>query len=275
MLVNIVQCVLFLSVTGYAVVLFWQVVYRRYLYIKLGQPVQIEKEIKFRLKAATLQIFGQTKLLKDPKSGIMHMIIFYGFLILQLGALDIILLGTIGRGLPIPGYDVFGFIQEITVALILVAMSYAAYRRYGEKLIRLKRGWKPSLVVFFIFSLMLFVLLTLGFHRAEEGLPPSGLAPVSSLIAALIEGVPHLVTVVGFYAAWWMHLIILLSFLVYVPQSKHFHLITAPVNILFQRTSPVGRLKKLDLEDEDAESFGAGKIEDFNRKQINLCIQAI
>jgi hypothetical protein len=209
-LVNIVQCVFFLAVTGYAVVLFCQVVYRRYLYIKLGQPVQIEKEIKFRLKAAILQIFGQTKLLKDPKSGIMHIIIFYGFLILQLGALDIILLGTIGRGLPIPGYEVFGFIQEITVALILAAMSYAAYRRYGEKLIRLKRGWKPSLVVFFIFSLMLFVLLTLGFHRAEEGLPPSGLAPVSSLIAALIEGVPHLVTVAGFYAAWWIHLIILL-----------------------------------------------------------------
>jgi Fe-S oxidoreductase len=72
----------------------------------------------------------------------------------------------------------------------------------------------------------------------------------------------------GFEVFWWLHLLVLLSFLVYVPQSKHFHLLTAPVNLWFRRSTPPGRLKPLNLEDEEAESFGAGKAEHFTQKQM-------
>lgn len=265
---EIIQFVLFLAAVGIGVYLFYQAVFRRYLYLKLGKAAAFEKALKERFKTAFVQTFGQTKLMKDRKSGLMHVVIFYGFIILQLGALDIILIGLIGRGLPIPGYHVFGLVQEITVALVLIAIAYAAYRRYGEKLSRLKRGWKPSIVIYFIFFLMLSVLFTLGFHRAEEGLAASGWAPISSLIAAPFLEAPPIVAKAGFYVSWWLHLLILLAFLVYVPQSKHFHLITAPINIFMKRTTPVGRLSKLDLEDEEAESFGVGKIEDFTQKQL-------
>ncbi len=61
--------------------------------MKLGKQVEIEKKLDERLKTLVLQVFGQTKLLKDKKSGIMHVIIFYGFIILQFGALDIIVKG--------------------------------------------------------------------------------------------------------------------------------------------------------------------------------------
>lgn len=71
-----------------------------------------------------------------------------------------------------------------------------------------------------------------------------------------------------YYTFWWAHLLILLAFLVYVPQSKHFHLMVAPINIFFRRTEPVGQLRSLDLEDENAESFGVGKIEDFTQQQM-------
>ncbi|WP_090821205.1 (Fe-S)-binding protein [Paenibacillus sp. yr247] len=262
------QLVLFLAVTGYALFLFYKAVYHRYLYVKLGKPVGLKKEAKERLRVFMTQVFGQTKLMKDRKSGLMHIIVFYGFIILQFGALDLILKGLIGRGLPIPGYEAFGLIQEITVALILLAMGYAAYRRYVEKLKRLKRGWKPSIVVFFIFFLMLSVLFSLAFERVHDRLPASGYAPFSSIIAAAFRGMSEQGAAVGFYTAWWCHLLILLSFLVYVPQSKHFHILTAPINILLRKTEPIGRLSKLDLEDEEAESFGAGKIEDFTQKQM-------
>jgi Fe-S oxidoreductase len=265
---TIIQFVLFLAVTGYGVYLFARVIYHRYLYIRLGRPVDMAKETKARLREFFVQVFGQTKLLKDKKSGIMHIIIFYGFIVLQFGALDLILKGLIGRGLPIPGYAAFGFSQELTAALIVLAMVYATYRRYVEKLKRLKRGWKPSIVVFFITFLMLSVILSLSFERVRQGLPASGWAPISSLFAAGLNGISHNAAVVGFYISWWMHLLILLSFLVYVPQSKHFHIITAPLNILLRKTEPVGRLTKLDLEDENAEEFGVGKIEDFTQKQM-------
>lgn len=263
-----IQFLLFLAVTGAFVYAFVLAVYHRYLYLKLGQPSNLRKQLSARLRTFLIEVFGQTKLLKDRKSGIMHIVIFYGFIILQFGALDLILKGLIGRGLPIPGYEIFSLLQETTVVLIVVAMLYATYRRYVEQLKRLKRGWKPSIVVFFIFFLMLSVVLSLGFERVKDDLPASWSAPISSLLAAGFDGLSQLAAEVLFMIFWWAHLLILLSFLVYVPQSKHFHLITGPINILLKRTEPVGKLHKLDLEDEEAESFGVGKIEDFTQKQM-------
>ncbi len=260
---------LFVAAVGCGCYLFVKAVYRRVLYMKLGQTAEFK--VRGREGAGTFlsQVFGQKKLFKDLRSGLMHFVVFYGFIVLQFGAIDLIVKGlTAGGHLPLPAYELFSLIQEITVLLILVAMGYAAYRRYGEKLRRLKRGWKPSLVLYFIFSLMLSVLLSLGFERLWLDLDYSGYAPVSSAIARLF---PHPTVATAqalFYLFWWLHLLILLAFLVYVPQSKHFHLITAPINIWLGRAETPGKLKKLDLEDEEAESFGVGKIEQFTQKQM-------
>ncbi|MEK8129187.1 heterodisulfide reductase-related iron-sulfur binding cluster [Paenibacillus filicis] len=267
---QLLNALLFLSLTGYGVYLFGKAVYHRYLYLKLGRPADLTQRWRERLGAFLAETFGQRKLLKDKRSGLMHIVIFYGFIILQLGALDLIVKGlTGGRPLPIPAYEAFGLLQEITVVLVLAAMAYAAFRRYVEKLPRLKRGWKPSIVVFFIFGLLLSVLLSLGFERLWLGHPASAYGPVSSWLAG---GFGHWMSSgaagIAFYAAWWIHLLILLSFLVYVPQSKHFHILTAPLNLWLRRKEPPGRLRRLDLEDETAESFGVGQIEAFTQKQM-------
>jgi len=263
-----VQFGLFLAVVGYACYLFYQAVYHRYLYLKLGRSADLKREAQKRLKAFLAQIFGQTKLLKDQKSGIMHVIIFYGFIILQFGALDLILLGLFGVRLPVPGFRLFELLQEVTIILVLLAMGYAVYRRYIEKLKRLKRGWKPSIVVFFICSLLLSVLLTLAFHRVREGAEASVFTPVTSLLAASLDGLSPQGAEIGFHVFWWAHLLILLAFLVYVPQSKHFHILTAPVNILLRRQESDHRLSSLDFEDEETESFGVSRIEEFTSKQL-------
>ncbi|MFD1178609.1 (Fe-S)-binding protein [Paenibacillus puldeungensis] len=263
------NAVLFAAVAGYAIYLFYKAVFHRYLYMKLGKPTDFRALRNKKQGDFTSQVFGQKKLLKDSKSGFMHIVIFYGFIILQFGALDLIIKGlTRGGHLPLPAYELFGWFQEFTAVAILAAMAYAAYRRYVEKLPRLKRGLKPGIVVIFIYSLMLSVLLSLGFERLWLEVPFSWYAPVSSAIAAVFSGLSLAGAEVLFYVFWWLHLLILLSFLVYVPQSKHFHLITGPINIWFRRSGPVGRLQKLDLEDEEAESFGVGKIEDFTQKQM-------
>ncbi|HZG88353.1 (Fe-S)-binding protein [Paenibacillus sp.] len=272
----------FLLVTGLGVHWFVRAVAHRYAYVKLGRPVDGRElgeaamvALRGSLRRFAAETFGQTKLLKDRKSGIMHVVIFYGFLVLQVGALDIFARGLFGAGLPLPFYGAFELAQETTVALVLLAMLYAAYRRYGEKLKRLKRGWKPSIVIWFIAALMASVLLTLAFDRLRRGGEAAGewewTAPISSALASVfapVVGAGGLGSAVGFYAAWWAHLVILLAFLVYVPQSKHFHIVTAPLNILLKRKEPPGRLRALDLEDETAESFGVGAIEQFDQKQM-------
>jgi len=273
----------FLLVTGLGVHWFVRAVANRYAYVKLGRRLVDGRELGEAALAAlrgtlgrfAAETFGQTKLLKDRKSGIMHIVIFYGFLVLQVGAIDLIARGLFGAGLPIPFYGAFELVQETTVALVLLAMLYAAYRRYGEKLKRLKRGWKPSVVVWFIAALMASVLLTLAFDRLRRGGGAAGewewTAPISSALASAFAHVLDgggIGAAVGFYAAWWLHLLILLAFLVYVPQSKHFHIVTAPLNILLKRKEPPGRLRGLDLEDDTAETFGVGAIEQFDQKQM-------
>ncbi|MEK0312934.1 (Fe-S)-binding protein [Cohnella sp. 56] len=265
----LLQYALFLLAVGCAISFFGKAVYHRYLYVRLGRPP--DRPLRWRARIGQLlgQALGHAKLLKDPRSGIMHLIFFYGFIIVQFGALDLIYTGLSGgEKLPLPGRRFFGLTQETTAALIVLAAGYAAYRRYGEKLARLKGGWKPAVVLVLIGSLMLTALLSLGLHRVWTGEAASAYAPVSSVIAALASDLSPTAAQAFFFVFWWAHLLILLSFLVYIPQSKHFHLLTAPLNLLLGRTEPVGKLAKLDLEDEAAESFGVGRIEDFKRQQM-------
>ncbi|WP_253944768.1 (Fe-S)-binding protein [Paenibacillus sp. NEAU-GSW1] len=220
------------------------------------------------------QMFGHRKLLHDLRSGMMHLIYFYGFIVLQFGAADLIWKSLSGSPIPFPYYNGFALSQEIAVSLVLLAVLYGAYRRYLERLPRLKRGWKPSLVLWFIGTLMLSVLFTLAFERLAHSSDsvPERFAPVSAAMAEGLRaiGVPlgGLAADIGYELFWWLHLAVLLSFLVYVPQSKHFHLLTGPANLWLRRRSPVGTLAPLNLEDEEAESFGAGAVEHFSQKQL-------
>ncbi|MCQ6562498.1 (Fe-S)-binding protein [Paenibacillus mendelii] len=324
-----------------------------------------EKGSSKRSREWAAHVFGHRKLLKDIRSGILHLVLFYGFIVLQFGAADLIWKGLTGSALPLPAYGVFLTIQEATVLLVLGAVLYGGFRRYVERLDRLKRGWKPSLVLWFIGGLMVTVLMTQAFDRllevkrdvaagergtitvvqagsgglgegapllaedpgrssnpsvgnAEGRLEASGSlesgtqaavvwkplhllqalewlqafiasnhqgsmganihgdrvsapgAPVSSAIADVLlrMGVTRSAAGVGYEFFWWLHYVVLLAFLVYVPQSKHFHILSAPVNLWLRRKNPPGALAPLDLEDENAETFGVGEVEHFTQKQL-------
>lgn len=270
MSLGVVRLLAALIVVSYAFALFGIAVYRRWMYIRLGKPMErrqgrMETEGK---QEFVKQVFGQSKLFKDWRSGWMHAVLFYGFIIVQFGAIDLIVKGLAGRGIPWFEAPWFTFTQEVTVGLILLAILYAAFRRYVEKLQRLKRDFKPSLVVFFIGFLMLSVVFALGFDRLHQGLTGTWTAPLSSGLASLLSGISTSGITVGFEIAWWLHLLILLLFLVYVPQSKHFHILVAPINIWLRRQGSPGRLSVLDLEDENAETFGVDQIEQFSQKQL-------
>src|SRR5699024_11835664 len=99
----------------------------------------------------------------------------------------------------------------------------------------------------------------------------SGLAWTAAFVSAIamaLSFIPETVAMVLFFIVWWIHTITLLAFLVYVPHSKHAHLIAAPINVFISKRVP-GKLKTLDFDfDEDTPEedmlFGAGKVEDFD-----------
>ncbi|QDS34216.1 heterodisulfide reductase-related iron-sulfur binding cluster [Brevibacillus brevis] len=269
-MLSFLNIVVFLAITGYATYLFVQIVYSRIVFIKLGKKANLKKDAAIRVNEFLTQVFGQTKLLKDPKSGVMHIIMFYGFIILQFGAIELIIKGFV-KGFEYPigeAHKFFSLSQEITTFLVLLAVGYAYYRRYIEKVQRLKRGFKSGLVIIFLTTLMLSIFFTLAFeHLWLEGSGGS-YAPISSLIASLFAGMRPEIAGALFYLFWWVHLLTLLAFMVYVPQSKHAHVLFAPVNIMLRDTKPVGKLTSFDFEDEEQETYGVGKIEDFRQNQL-------
>ncbi|WP_209123395.1 (Fe-S)-binding protein [Alkalihalobacillus sp. BA299] len=265
-----VNLLTFLLVTGYAVYLFASLVKTRYEYIKLGKKVEFDHTLKERINVVMVNVFGQKKLMKDKKSGTIHVMFFYGFLLVQFSAIDVIWKGlAVGSHLPLgPLYPYFTFFQELVVVMILIAVVWAFHRRYVEKLVRLKRGWKSGLVLIFIGGLMLSKLGAKGMEKIWLDKSLTGFEPIASSIAWVAQGIGPSAAAPLFFVFWWLHLLFLLTFLVYIPQSKHAHLIAGPYNVYLGRTHKVGQLASINFEDESQETFGVGKIEDFNQKQL-------
>ena len=203
----------------------------------------------------------------------MHLVLFYGFFIIQIGLIELIIKGFI-KGYEFPfgeAHKYFSLLQEWTTFLMMLAVVYAFYRRYGEKLKRLqwKRDGKAAFVYIALITLTLSILLTLGFETIMLGHEPNFVyAPFSGVIATLFSGIGTTAGTVLFYVFWWVHMLTVFSFMVFVPQSKQAHELFAMFNIFFKKNGPVGKLRKIDFEDEEAEEFGVGKIEDFTQHQL-------
>ena len=273
----IANWVLFLAVTAYALALFTYLLKTRTQFIKLGRKEEFDKNVSRRLEAVWVNVFGQKKLLKDKKSGSIHVMFFYGFLLVQFGAIDLIWKGLKpGSHLPFgPIYPAFTFFQEIVVAVILIAVVWAFHRRYVEKLVRLKRGWKSGLVLIFIGTLMLSTLVANGANIIWQGHETTWTEPMASAIAAGLGFMSPTAAAAVFFIAWWIHLLTLLTFLVYVPQSKHAHLIAGPVNTYFMRFDRRGKLAPIDFEalenveeEDEMPALGVGKVTDFTQLQM-------
>src|SRR5699024_7835409 len=110
-----VNMIAFIVVTIYALYLFIRVVATRFAYIKLGKKTDFDLALKERMQRVLTIVFGQSKLLKDKKSGIIHVMMFYGFILVQFGAIDMFIKGlSPGSHLPFgPVYPGFVFFQEL------------------------------------------------------------------------------------------------------------------------------------------------------------------
>src|SRR5690625_5164394 len=266
----------FIALTLYGLFLFAKAVSTRIAYLKLGQKSAFDLALKERLRDVWHIVFGQSKLLKDKKSGIIHVMMFYGFILVQFGAIDMFVKGLApGKHLPFGTfYPGFTFFQELVTLAILVAVVWAFYRRYIEKLVRLKKGFYAGLVLIFIGTLMVSVLFGNGMLQIWQGEAATWTEPVASLIALAFGWLSPAAAMVLFFVAWWIHTITILAFLIYIPQSKHAHLIAAPVNVFLSKRVP-GKLKTIDfdfdeeeIESEEDLSFGVGKVEEFDQRQM-------
>ena len=178
-----------IAVIAYAGYLFVYLIRTRMAYIQLGKKLNLTVVLK-SVGISLRSMFSVKKLLKDKKSGIIHVMFFYGFILVQFGAIDFVWKGLApGSHLPLgPLYPAFTFFQEIVTLVILIAVFWAFHRRYVEKLVRLKRNFKSGLVLIFIGGLMISVLLGNGMGLIWHGEELSWSEPIASAIAYVLAG---------------------------------------------------------------------------------------
>lgn len=275
---NILFMVIFAAANGF----FLFSVYRLYRIMRLGQPEDRFDRIGERLKGVVAFVLGQRRVLSEP-AGWGHFFIFWGFVVITIGSIETFGVGIyhgfaywkfLGKGLTALLY----LLQDVFCAAVLVALCVALYRRFVVQPERLRYddqkavNLDASVIIGLILVLIIFLFgaraveYLLGQGEASRYFPPAAFISVflSGLFAGLAAETLH-----GWYSFfWWAHTVVILGFLVYIPFSKHLHLLGAIPNIFFRRFRPVGELGRMDLEDETVETYGVSTIEEFTWKQL-------
>ncbi|MGZ6544351.1 MAG: (Fe-S)-binding protein [Actinomycetota bacterium] len=244
---------------------------------RLGRPVDRGGDLGRRVARETGQVLGQRKLFQRAAPGFMHAFIFWGFLVLLTTIVE-----ACGQAvspsfaIPLVGHAGWlGLTQDVFASLVLVGIGIAVWIRLGQHPERFVGSHR--LDAFRILGLITWIILTLFLFRGArialgESAYPTAWTPVSTTASHLFTWMGH-----GWqtFFAWtflWAHLLLVLGFLVYLPYSKHLHIITSAFNVWFSSTRPRGALEplKIDMEKLEAgeQSLGAEVLTDLTRKEL-------
>jgi Fe-S oxidoreductase len=244
--------------------------------VQSAKPTERSGDVPVRVRNEVTIVLGQRKLLQRFGPGLMHAFIFWGFLVLAPTIL-IAMIAIVDRHQTLPWLGAQGWyalLVDVFCVLVLVGVVSALYVR---KVVRPRRFdgshmGEADMILALIATVVISLLL---WHASRIALGynewPSGWSPVSHLLSHLFgHGADTRVLERVFV---WLHVATILSFLAYLPYSKHLHIGAAAVNVWFGRTAARGRLEPLRFEPEEGESeddlrFGAGTAADLTWKQV-------
>ena len=211
----------------------------------------------------------QTKMFKDPRAGLMHFTIFWGFVLLTVGTANIVTGGLVQAivAWPLDGllWTAVSVMQNVVALIVLVAIGYAFIRRLVTKPRRLTLSGSALLILVMIGGVVASELLAQAFQVARYGDVPG--AFVADALAIPLRALGNAANAAVYVALWWLHIGIVAAFLVYLPYSKHLHIVTSFFNVYFRKLAPRGELPAMDLEDETA-TFGLRTLQDLGWKDL-------
>ena len=256
--------------------------YKLYRILRLGKPEDRFDRTTERIKSVVTFVLGQRRVIREP-AGWGHFFIFWGFVIITIGSIETFGVGIyhgfaywkiLGKGIT----SLLYLLQDLFCAAVVVSLCVALYRRFVVKPERLRYEDQKAVNqdACIIIGLILLLIVLLFGARAVEYLLAQGeagqyfprLAFVSVAFSRLFAGLTKEGLQAWYSFCWWGHTVVILGFLIYIPFSKHLHLLGAIPNVFFRRLSSVGELSKMDLEDETAETYGVSRIEEFSWKQL-------
>ena len=254
--------------------------------IKLGQDIDRSDNPKERWANMALIALGQSKMVKRPVAGILHIFVYLGFVIINIEVLEIIIDGLFGthRVLSFMGgfYDVLIGSFEILAILVLISVTAFLVRR---NIIKLKRfihndlkGWPKSdanIILYFEITLMLLFLFLNASDLALQQMDAphyvkAGAYPISQFLAPIFSNTNVDTLIIIERVLWWSHIAGILAFMNYLYFSKHLHILLAFPNTYFADLNPKGKFDNLEsvtkevklMMDPNADPFAAQPVDE-------------
>ena len=252
-------------------VLFGRRAHLLYRIVRLGKPTDRTGDAGRRARTEATVVLGQRKLLQRVVPGLVHALVFWGFVVL-LPTIPMALLGAVDEDWTLPWLGHQGWyllLVDVFCVLVLVGVMAAFGIRKVQRPARFEGSHlrEADLILGLIAVIVTTLLL---WHASQIALGiaewPADWSPLSNAIATAMGDGAWLET--GERVFVWLHVLTILSFLVYLPYSKHLHIGTAGINVWFGRTRSRGRLEPLDFEDEAALRLGSGTLVDMTWKQM-------
>lgn len=234
-----------------------------YRNIQLGRSVDTSDQVSKRWNNMFRIALGQTKMVVRPIPGILHIIVYVGFIIINIEVLEIILDGLLGT------HRIFSFLGgfysfligsfEILALLVIVAVTLFWIRRNILKLRRFLNpemaGWpkKDGNLILYIELVLMVLFLTMNAADYQlqqmnvEHYTQAGAFPVSQFLAPLFQDMPLSGIIAIERSAWWLHIIGILFFLNYLYYSKHLHILLAFPNTYFGKVRPKGQFDNSEV----------------------------
>ncbi len=224
------------------------------------------------LKGALLQ----RKVLRVTGPGVAHGLFFWGFFLLFIGTCLIVLQADISD--PIFGikflkgnfYLLFSVVLDLAGLIAIIMLAGLLVRRFIVRPLGLESKSDDIIMHGLLFAILISGFVIEGARMAvtEMGTSLAYWSPVGLVVAKAMSGMGEGALRSLHSSLWWFHLLLVMGFIVAIPFTKFRHIFTTSLNYLFADLGPTGKLVSLDLEDEEAESFGASKITDLTWKDI-------
>jgi heterodisulfide reductase subunit C len=288
--------ILFIIVLSVALYFFVKKIQKIRRNIFLGKDETISDNKPERWKTMARVALGQSKMVVRPVAGIMHIIIYVGFVLINIEVLEILIDGIFGthRFLAFlgPVYNAAIGFFEILAALVFVACVIFLARRFIAKIPRFHspemKGWATADATYILIIEMVLMVALLKMNAVDQVLQDinadhyiaAGSFPVSYYLTGFFEGYSESTLVVFERVFWWFHILGILFFLNYVPYSKHLHIFLAFPNTWYSRLQPAGEFdnmpeitnevnlmmdpSKADPNMPPPEKFGANDVTDLS-----------
>lgn len=227
---------------------------------KLTRPAfpinDIGKRINVMLKVA----FGQTKIMRKPVIGFMHALVWWGFLVILVGSIEMVIDGLFGteRILGFLGivYDIifgFGDVFALIIAVLIIAFLVRRTAMDIKRFNGVEMKHKSHVDANIALSLILFLMITLlgmnTFYLIDANLAGHeiiGVYPVSQILAGWLSGVSAHTAHFWHEANWWGHILGIFFFANYLPYSKHFHVFMSVPNVFLSNLNPMGKMTNME-----------------------------